>query len=44
MSEEDYKGMVETSYLMSIPGMEEKIIEGLNTPIEKCVKEDEVTW
>lgn len=44
MSEEDYKGMIETLYLMSIPGMEEKIINGLNTPIEECIKEDEVIW
>lgn len=44
MSEEEYNGMMETLYLMSIPGMEEKIIEGLKTPVEECIKEDEVTW
>lgn len=44
MSEEEYNSMVETLYLMSIPGMEEKIIEGLNTPIDECIKESEVNW
>lgn len=42
ISEDEYKSLQETLYLMSIPGMEEKIVEGLNTPIEECVKEDEV--
>lgn len=43
ISEDEYKSLQETLYLMSIPGMEEKIVEGLNTPIEECVKEDEVS-
>lgn len=34
----------ETLYLLSIPGMKEKIIDGLKTPIEECVSEDEVDW
>ncbi len=44
ISEDEYRSLQETLYLMSIPGMEEKIIEGLNTPIEECIKEDEVNW
>lgn len=44
ISEDEYKSLQETLYLVSIPGMEEKIIEGLNTPIEECIKEDEVNW
>lgn len=44
ISEEDYKGLVESLYLSSIPGMKEKIVEGLNTPVEDCVPETEVTW
>lgn len=44
ISEDEYKNFQETLYLMSIPGMEEKIIEGLNTSIEECVKEDKVNW
>lgn len=37
ISEEDYRSMAETLYLCSIPNMREKIIEGLNTPLEECV-------
>lgn len=44
ISEDEYRSLQETLYLMSIPGMEEKIVEGLNTPIEECIKEDEVNW
>jgi len=39
MSEEDYRAMIETIFLCSIPGMREKIIEGLNTPLEECVED-----
>ncbi len=44
ISEEDYNGLMETLYLSSVPGLREDIIEGLNTPIEECIKEDEVDW
>lgn len=44
LSEDDYNGLMETVYLMSIPGMKEKLVEGKNTPIEKCIPEDEVEW
>ncbi len=44
ISEEDYNGLMETLYLSSIPNMKETIIEGLNTPIEKCISENEVQW
>ncbi len=44
ISEEDYNGLMETLYLNSIPGMRERIIEGMNTPIEECILEDEVEW
>ena len=44
LSEDDYNSMMETLYLASIPGMQEKIIDGLNTPIEACVPEDKVVW
>lgn len=39
LSEEDYRSIQETLYLCSIPGMREKIIEGLNTPLEDCVED-----
>lgn len=40
-SEEDYNGLMETLYLSSISGMEEKIVEGLKTPLEDCIPEDQ---
>lgn len=44
ISEEDYNGLMETLYLSSISAMKEKIIEGLNTPLEECLSEHEVYW
>lgn len=44
LSEDDYNGLMETVYLMSIPGMKEKLVEGKNTLIENCISEDEVEW
>jgi antitoxin YefM len=38
ISEEDWKAINETLYLVSIPGMRKSIINGLKTPIKKCVK------
>ncbi|MCL2016882.1 MAG: hypothetical protein FWG68_11620 [Defluviitaleaceae bacterium] len=32
----------ETAYLSAIPGMDETIIEGLNTPLSECVPIEEV--
>ncbi|KJR40970.1 prevent-host-death family protein [Candidatus Magnetoovum chiemensis] len=36
VSEEDWRAIQETLYLLSIPNMREAIIEGLNTPIDEC--------
>lgn len=44
ISEEDYNNLMETLNLVSIPGMREKIVEGLHTPPEECLTEDEVEW
>ena len=44
LSEEDYSGIMETLYLVSMPGMREKIMEGMNTPLEDCVDEAAVEW
>jgi hypothetical protein len=41
---EDYSGLVETLYLSSIPGMKEKIVEGLNTSLEDCIPENQVDY
>ncbi len=39
VSEEDWRAMEETVFLLSIPGMRESIREGLNAPIEECAKD-----
>jgi len=39
VSEEDWRSIQETLYLLSIPGMRESIREGLDTPVEQCGQE-----
>jgi len=36
VSEEDWRAIQETLYLVSIPGMRESIRKGLKTPLKKC--------
>jgi prevent-host-death family protein len=38
VSEEDWRSIQETLYLLAVPGMRESIIEGLKTPVAKCSK------
>ena len=38
VSEDDWRSIQETLYLLSIPGMRESIRKGLKTPIKKCSK------
>ncbi len=38
ISEDDWRAIQETLYLVSIPGMRESIRRGLKTPVEKCSK------
>ena len=42
LSEEDYNGLMETLMVCSVPGMKEKIADGLNTSINDCIPEDEI--
>jgi len=42
LSEEDWRSVQETLYLLSIPGMRESIVEGLKIPISKCAKK--IAW
>ncbi len=44
MSEEEYNGLMETLYLLSVPGMKERLKNGMETPLEDCVPADEVEW
>lgn len=39
ISEEDYRAIKETLYLLSVPGMRESIIAGSKEPITKCSKD-----
>lgn len=42
ISEDDWRAVNETLYLLAIPGMRESIREGMQTPIDEC--SDEVVW
>ena len=42
ISEEDWKAIKETLYLVSIPGMRESIIKGLKEPLNKTF--DKIEW
>lgn len=44
ISEEEYLGLIETLYLTSVPGMKEKLVEGVNIPLTDTVSEEEVDW
>ena len=36
ISEADWDSIQETLHLISIPGLRESIVQGLNTPLENC--------
>lgn len=38
VSEEDWRAIRETLFLLGIPGMRESIREGMNTPLEECAE------
>lgn len=42
ISEDDWRSIQETIFLLNIPGMRESIREGLATPIEDCTAE--IDW
>lgn len=42
ISEDDWRAIQETLYLVSIPGMRESIREGLEMPIEAC--DEDIDW
>jgi antitoxin YefM len=42
LSEEDWRAVQETLYLLSIPGMRESIREGMSLPLEEC--SEELNW
>jgi len=42
ISEDDWRAIEETLFLLSIPGMRESIREGLKTPVDEC--SEELEW
>lgn len=44
LSEDEYRGLIETLSILSKPEMKDKIIDGKNTPLDDCVPESEVEW
>ncbi|MDR2884413.1 MAG: hypothetical protein LBV09_04835 [Deferribacteraceae bacterium] len=44
ISESDYNGLLETLTICSCKGMKEKVVEGLNTPLNRCMPESEIEW
>lgn len=42
ISEDDWRSIQETLYLLNIPGMRESIREGLATPIDECT--GDIEW
>ena len=42
VSEEDWGLIQETLYLLSIPGMRESILKGIEEPLDEC--DDELDW
>lgn len=42
ISEEDWRSIQETLYLLSIPGMRESIREGMKTPVKRLSKK--LSW
>jgi PHD/YefM family antitoxin component YafN of YafNO toxin-antitoxin module len=38
LSEQEYNGIMETLYLCSIPGMKERLTDGLNSKLDDCVE------
>ena len=42
ISEDDWRAIQETMYLLNIPGMRKSIRKGLATPIEDC--KEEIDW
>jgi len=39
VAEEDWRSIEETLFLLSVPNMRESILDGMKTPLSKCLKE-----
>ena len=36
ISETEYRSLMETLYLLGVPGMKERLLDGLEIPVEEC--------
>jgi len=41
---EEIESLIETAEIYAIPGLAESIIEGGKTPIEDCIREEDIDW
>jgi antitoxin YefM len=41
ISETEYRSLMETLYLLGVPGMKERLLDGVEIPVEEC---DEFEW
>ena len=44
LSEDDYRGILETREMNANPVMKQKLLEGKDTPLSECIPESEVEW
>lgn len=44
ISEEDYQAIQETLYLLSVPGMRESIVEGMQASPDECTRMEDLDW
>ena len=44
LSEDEYRGILETLYLSSDSTMKQSINDGLQTPLEDTIPEDKIMW
>lgn len=44
ISEEDYNSLMETVYIMSVPGLKDEILKRANDEENEFVSEEEVEW
>jgi len=44
INEDDYNGLMETLTLSGNKELRDKLIKGIETPIDECLSEDEVEW
>ncbi len=44
ISEDDYNNLITTLEILNNPVLKNKIVDGLNTPIDECIPENKVKW